>query len=179
VEGVSPHAAPAATPFRAALHAAAGAPRLYRAARHAGAGPVEAGRVLLTSAQVLLLVAPRASGAPGRQNAVRHFVWQAALTARHGSMVARAVATAQEEGAVDPLDSAADLHNNAVGQSYGAQHASRLAALPLRAALRELLDVGLARWQASELAATGRAGVRAARRRRRGSRGRATPRTPT
>jgi hypothetical protein len=180
VEGVSPRASPPATPFRAALHAATGVPRLYRAARHAGAGPVEAGRVLLTSAQVLLLVAPQAGGAPGRQNAVRHFVWQAALTARHGSMVARAVAAAQEEGSVDPLDSAADLRNNGVGQSYGAQHASRLAALPQRAALRELLEVGLARWRAGDLAATGRrGGERAARRRRRGWRGRATPRTPT
>ena len=177
---MSPHLAPPATPVRAAVHAAAGAPRLYRAARHAGAGPLEATRVLLLSAQVLLLVAPRASGVPGRQNAVRHFVWQAALTARHGSMVARALATAQEEGSVDLLDSTADLRNNAVGQSYGAQHAAELSAMPMRAALRELFDVGLQRWKAGELAATGRsAAARAARRRRRGSRGRARPRTPS
>jgi hypothetical protein len=166
--------------LRAALHAAGGAPRLFRAARGAGAGPLESGWLLVTSAVVLLVVAPRAAGAPGRQNAVRHFVWQALLTARHGEGVARAVADAQEHGSAQPADSATDRHNNAVAQAYGAAHAHELAAGSTAAALRALLRAGLAMWDTGELAgvsaapAAGHAG-----RRRRGWRGRATPRTRT
>src|SRR4051812_16673215 len=167
--------------LRAAAHAAAGVPRLFRAARRAGAGYRDATDVLVCSAWVLFMVAPRAAGARGRQNAVRHFVWQAVLTARHGEGVARSVADAQEEGSVQPLDSVTDRRNNAVGQAYGAAHARDLEAVPLRTTMAELLEVGLTKWQAGELASTrrGRATVSAAPRRRRGSRGRATPRTPT
>jgi hypothetical protein len=165
--------------LRAALHAAGGAPRLYRAARAAGASRVEGVRVLALSALVLLVVAPRAAGVPGRQNAVRHFVWQAALTARHGRSVAEAVADAQERGSVEPLDSAADLRNNATGRAYGAERAASLAALPLRLALRDLLAVALDLWAAGDLATARSAAARAARRRRRGSKGRARPRTPS
>jgi hypothetical protein len=164
---------------QAAAHAAAGAPRLYRAARGAGASRAGAVRVLATSALVLFVVAPRAAGVPGRQNAVRHFVWQAALTARHGEGVARAVADAQEAGSVQPLDSAADLANNASGRAYGSEHANALAGVPLRRALGDLLTVALDLWTAGELATARSAAARAARRRRRGSRGRARPRTPS
>jgi hypothetical protein len=134
--------------------------------------------VLVESALVLFLVAPRAAGVRGRQNAVRHFVWQALLSGRHGSTVARAVADAQERGSVQPLDSATDQRNNAAGQAYGAGH-HELASLPIAAALRELLAVGLAKWAAGELAAVSpaRATGPAARRLRRGWRGRARPRT--
>ena len=165
--------------LRAALHAALGVPGLYRAARRAGAGPRDAIDVLLCSAWALFVVAPRAAGAHGRQNAVRHFVWQAALTARHGEGVARSVADAQEEGSVQPLDSAADRRNNAVGQAYGAAHARDLAGVPLRTTLAELLDVGLTKWQAGELARdrAGRGERSAGGRPRRGSQGPATPRT--
>ena len=164
--------------LRAAAHAAAGAPRLFRAARRAGAGYRGATDVLVCSAVVLFLVAPRAAGAGGRQNAVRHFVWQALLVSRHGEGVARAVADAQEEGSVQPLDSAADRRNNGIGQAYGAAHARELDGLPLRVLLDELLEVGLAKWEGGELAgATARRGGGSAGRRRRGWRGRATPRS--
>lgn len=165
---------------RAGAHAAAGAPRLFRAARRAGAGYRGATDVLVCSAIVLFVVAPRAAGMRGRQNAVRHFVWQALLAARHGEGVAREVADAQEQGSLRLLDSAADLRNNAIGQTYGTAHARQLVGLPLKVVLRELFDVGLAKWEAGELAAaTARPGAGSAGRRRRGSRGRATPRTPT
>jgi hypothetical protein len=164
--------------LRAALHAIAGAPRLYAAARRAGAGRTEAARVLATSAVVLLVVAPRAAGVPGRQNAVRHFVWQALLTVRSGEAVAGAVAAAQEHDSAQPEDSAVDAQNNLVAQEYGVAHSGELATMSDRAAFRELLRVGLAKWDAGELSG-GRAAARAARRRRRGSRGRATPRTPS
>jgi hypothetical protein len=163
---------------RAAVHAAAGVPRLFGAARGAGAGPVEATRLLMTSAVVLFVVAPRAAGVPGRQNAVRHFVWQAWLTARYGEAVARAVAKAQEHGSTQPEDSAIDGRNNAVAQAYGSAHAEELAVTSTAAALRELLRVGLAKWEAGELSG-GRAAAGAAGHRRRGWRGGATPRTPS
>jgi hypothetical protein len=164
--------------LHAALHAAAGAPRLYRAARRAGAVPVASARLLVESALVLFVVAPRAAGVPGRQNAVRHFVWQALLSARHGESVARAVADAQEDGTLDAEDSALDRHNNAVGQAYGAAHAADLASVPAPRAMRVLLRAGLAAWEAGELSGrrTGPARGRADVRRRRGSPGPATPR---
>ena len=165
--------------LRAALHAAAGAPRLFRAARSAGAGPVESGELLSLSAVVLFVVAPRAAGVPGRQNAVRHFVWQALLAARYGERVARGVADAQEHGSVQPLDSATDRRNNAAGLAHGVARATDLGASSLRRTLRDLLRAGLAAWDAGELA-TVSAGLPAAdagHRARRGWRGRATPRT--
>jgi hypothetical protein len=166
---------------RAAAHAAAGVPRLFRAARRAGAGYRDAADVLACSAIVLLVVGPRAAGVRGRQNAVRHFAWQALLTARHGEGVARGVADAQEEGSAQPLDSAADRRNNAVGQAYGTAHARDLAGLSLRTTLGELLEVGLAKFEAGELVAVRPrpAAARAGRRRRRGSPGRARPRGPS
>jgi hypothetical protein len=153
---------------RAAAHSLVGAPRLIRAAYGAGAGGVGSVRVLLTSAVVLFLVAPRAAGVPGRQNAVRHFVWQGVLTARHGLTVAEAVAEAQERGSTQPVDSATDRHNNAVGQRYGAAHAAALSEVSLRVALGDLLQAGLAAWAAGQLAAT-------PSRRRRRRRGRTVP----
>lgn len=166
--------------LRAALHAAGGAPRLFRAARSAGAGRWESARILGASALVLLVVAPRAAGVPGRQNAVRHFVWQALISARHGEEVARAVAEAQEHGSTRPSDTATDHRNNAAGRAHGLAHAGQLRAGSTSAALRTLLEAGLATWEAGELAGLSdqRAATRAGRRRR-GSRGRARPRRRT
>ena len=171
-------AAPLPRFVRPVLHAAGGAPRLYRAARDAGTGRIEALRLLVTSAVVLLLVARRAAGVPGRQNAVRHFVWQAELATRHGPGVARAVAEAEERDSTRPRDSAIDRRNNAIGREYAAGHATELAGLGAVAGLRRLLRVGLARWDAGELAGpvrVGRAGRSAADRRRRSWPGRAMP----
>jgi len=136
--------------LRAGIRAAVGAPRLFRAARQAGAGRRGSLDALACSALVLFVVAPRAAGVPGRQNAVRHFVWQALLTARHGEDVAGAVAAAQERGSVQPLDSATDRRNNAVGQEYGATRAGDLSP-SLPTAVHELLRVGLEKWHAGEL----------------------------
>lgn len=164
--------------LRAATRAAAGTPRLFRAARRSGAGRRDAVDVLVCSAFVLFAVAPRAAGVPGRQNAVRHFVWQALLAARHGEPVARAVADAQELGAVQPLDSESDRRNNAVGLAYGVAHAGQLGTRSLRRASHTLLAAGLRAWEAGELSAVSPAhgGRVAGRRARRGWPGRATPR---
>jgi hypothetical protein len=102
-------------------------PRLFAAALRAGAGPVGATQVVLISGAAASVAARRGRGEPGRQNAVRHFAWQALITARLGLPVAQAVAEAQETGSPDAADSRVDRHNNAAGQEYGAAHADELA----------------------------------------------------
>ena len=134
-------------------HASRAAPRLYRAARGAGATVPAAAGLLGWSAVVLLVVAPRAAGVRGRQNAVRHFVWQALLAARYGDDVARAVARAQEAGSPDRADSSVDQHNNAVAQAYGRTHAEQLRGRSTPAVLSDLLAAGLEAFAAGELRA--------------------------
>lgn len=104
-------------------------------------------------------------GGRGTQvNAVRHALWQAAITARFGSRTAEEVGNAYESGAgyADTLDypdryradEAADLRNNAIGRSIGSDHPNRnmqqLAAL----ILAEYRLFGL--WTASEQQHNGR-----------------------
>jgi len=140
-----------AAPLRTALHAATGVPRLVAAALRAGAGPVGAARVVAISGAAASVAARRARGERGRQNAVRHFVWQALVTARHGVAVARTVAEAQETGTANAADSRADRHNNAVGQEYGAAHAEALGTGSVSEALESLAGVALEKWAADEL----------------------------
>ena len=64
----------------------------------------------------------RGRGVPGRTNALRHFIWQAMLTARFDRSVAVSIARAQERGTPSARDSRVDDHNNAVGQDYGEEH---------------------------------------------------------
>lgn len=135
-----------------ARNASVGAPRLYRAARQAGASRTEALDVLAASAGALLLAARQGSGRPGRQNAVRHFTWQAVLTARHGVQVATAVADAQERGSTRLRDTAVDQRNNAAGQAWGHAHAQELASGSLRAALDTASTAAMTKWAAGELA---------------------------
>ena len=137
--------------IRAAIHAASGVPRLFSAALSAGASPIEASQVVAISAGATSVATRRARGVPGRQNAVRHFVWQALLTARHGVDLARAIAEAQEIGTPDRRDSEVDRHNNAAGQAYGAAHAVDLAGLSMREACDRLAGVALEKWASGEL----------------------------
>jgi len=138
-------------PLRTTLHAATGVPRLFAAAMRAGAGPVGSAQVVAISGAATSVAARRARGEPGRQNAVRHFVWQALVTARHGGAVARAVAEAQETGTSNPADSRVDRHNNTVGQEYGAAHADALGIGSVSKALEGLAGVALAKWESGEL----------------------------
>lgn len=137
--------------IRAAIHAASGVPRLFSAALKAGASPVQAAQVVAISAGATSVATRRGRGVPGRQNAVRHFVWQALLTARHGVDLARAIAEAQEVGTPDRRDSEVDRHNNAAGQAYGARHAVDLAGLSMREACDRLAGVALEKWASGEL----------------------------
>jgi hypothetical protein len=136
---------------RQAVHAATAAPRLYSAALRSGASPRGAVEVLQISEAALRVSADRAAGVPGRRNAVRHFLWQAVLTARLGRETATAVALSQESGTTRHADSLVDHHNNAVGQAYGAAHAEQLRAVSIAEAVEGLVPVALEKWDAGEL----------------------------
>jgi len=82
---------------------------------------------------------------------MRHFMWQATLTARFGIDAARSLADAQEAGTPHRRDSRVDEHNNAAGQAYGAQHAGELAGLTPSEAMASLVPVALGLWESGEL----------------------------
>lgn len=136
---------------RQAVHSATGVPRLYTAALRAGTGPAGAVQVVRISEAALRVAALRGAGVPGRPNAVRHFVWQALLTARFGRATAQAVAEAQEEGSPHRRDSRVDAHNNALGQDYGEAHAAELRGLSITDALERLAPVALDKWESDDL----------------------------
>lgn len=134
-----------------AVKAVAGAPTLYQAARRAGASHPAAADVMAASATALSVAAARSDGTPGRQNAMRHFIWQAYLSGRHGLEIAQAVAGAQEEGRHTTLDSRIDERNNAIGQQYGIAQAAEIREGSMRAALGRLADIAAEKWEAGEL----------------------------
>lgn len=134
-----------------AVHTATAVPRLYAAAMRTGVGPAGAAQVLRISEAALRTAAARGRGEPGRVNALRHFMWQAVLTARFGIAVAAPIATAQEDGTPAHRDSRVDAHNNAVGQAYGAAHASDLQVGSVSEVMERLVPVALAKWEADEL----------------------------
>ncbi|MCY4727770.1 hypothetical protein NYO98_15890 [Nocardioides sp. STR2] len=134
-----------------AIHAGTGVPRLYVAATRAGLGPSDAFEVLRISQAALQAAARHGRGIPGRTNAMRHFMWQAVLTARFGLETARSIAAAQEAGTPNRRDSRVDEHNNAAGQAYGSEHASDLAGLTPSEAMTSLVPVALGLWESGEL----------------------------
>jgi hypothetical protein len=140
------------TAVAVARSASVGAPRLYRAARLAGASSTGALDVLAASASALVLAARHGSGRRGRQNAIRHFTWQATITARHGIHVAAAVADAQERGSTRLGDTAVDQRNNAAGQAWGHAHEHELAGQSLRRVLDAASEAAMSKWDAGELA---------------------------
>ena len=85
-----------------ALHAVTTAPRLFSGALKAGAGPAGALQVLRISEAALRTAAARGGGVPGRTNALRHFMWQAVLTARFGVDAARVLAAGPGVGHAEP-----------------------------------------------------------------------------
>jgi hypothetical protein len=136
----------------AARSSAGGVPRLFRAARAAGANTAEASSMLAASGAALAIAMRRSGRVPGRQNAVRHFIWQAYLVGKYGEDVASAVGEAQESRSTDARDSAVDQENNAVALEYARDHAEELRAGPMHSTLERLADVALAKWDAGELA---------------------------
>ena len=134
-----------------AIHASTGVPRLYAAALRAGLGQAGALESLRISQAALQAAAKHGRGVPGRTNAMRHFMWQAALTARFGLDAARTIATAQEAGTPNARDSRVDEQNNLVGQDYGTDNADDLRDLSPGEAMAALVPVALAKWEADEL----------------------------
>jgi hypothetical protein len=134
-----------------AIHSATGVPRLYAAALKAGLGPGGATQVLRISQAALQSAAVHGRGVPGRTNAMRHFMWQALLTARFGVQAAQTIAAAQETGTPNRRDSRVNEHNNAVGRTYGAEHAGDLTAGSTSDALALLVPVALEKWESDEL----------------------------
>ena len=136
---------------RQATHTATVVPRLWSAALRGGSGARGAVEVLRISEAALRTAAAQAGGVPGRTNAVRHFLWQAVLTARLGRETAAEVALSQETGTTRYSDSLVDHHNNVVGQTYGAAHAAELREGSVSAAVESLVPVALEKWDAGEL----------------------------
>ena len=134
-----------------AIHSATAVPRLYAAAIRAGLGPSGALEVLRISSAALRAAAAQGRGVPGRTNALRHFMWQAVLTARFGVDAAGTIAAAQELGTPSRKDSSVDVNNNAVGQAYGAAHAAELQAGSPSDVMNRLVPVALEKWESDEL----------------------------
>lgn len=134
-----------------ALHSATVVPRLSAAAIRAGLGPAGTVEVLRISEAALRTAASEGRGVPGRTNALRHFMWQAVLTARFGLDAAQALAVAQEAGTPNRKDSSVDEHNNAAGQEYGAAHAAELQMGSPSDVMAVLVPVALEKWESDEL----------------------------
>ena len=134
-----------------AIHSSSAVPRLYVAARKAGLGTSDTFEALRISRDAMTSAAQHGRGVPGRANAMRHFMWQAVLTARFGLDAARTIAAAQEAGTPSRKDSRVDAHNNEVGQAYGAEHAADLRPLTPGEAMASLVPVALAKWESDEL----------------------------
>jgi hypothetical protein len=126
---------------------------VYGAARAAGLGRRDAVRVLEASAYSLVLARKRYPKRWRAENAVRHFVWQAWLTAAYGPEVAEAVGRAHERLSRDARDSAVDRANNLIGQQYGAAHAERIRPGAMRPAMSALADEAGRRWDSGQLRA--------------------------
>lgn len=133
-----------------AIHSSTVLPRIYAAAIRAGTGAAGAVQVLRISSAALRSAGTHGRGVRGRANAMRHFMWQALLTARFDREVAQSIAMAQEAGTPHHHDSRVDHHNNAAGQAYGAAHPD-LRNGSIGDALALLVPVALKKWESDEL----------------------------
>jgi len=143
-----------ASPFdslKKAAQAVIGAPNVFNAARDAGASASAAADVMAASAAAVQIASSATDGTPGMQNAVRHFIWQAYITGRHGAAVAEAVAAAHEQGRETSHDTRVDLHNNAAGRAYGAANSAAIGQGSLTDALKALVPVAREKWASDEL----------------------------
>jgi len=129
-------------------------PGVYGAARTAGLGRRDAVRVLEASAYALALARKRYPRRWRAENAVRHFVWQAWLTATYGRPVAEEVGRAHERMSRDGVDSSVDRGNNVLGQAYGEAHAEEIRSAAMRPALSALADEAGRLWDLGQLTAS-------------------------
>ena len=138
-------------PTRLARWVVRSIPGVDGAARDAGLGRRDALRVLEASAYALVLARRRYPRRRQAENAVRHFVWQAWLSATYGREVAEAVGLAHERLSSDAGDSAVDRENNRIGQEYGAAHAAEIRATAMRPAQSALADQAGRLWDEGQL----------------------------
>lgn len=137
--------------LKKAAQAVVGAPNVFNAARDAGASASAAADVMAASAAALQIANSATDGTPGLENAIRHFIWQAYISGRHGATVAEAVAAAHEEGRNTPKDTQVDLHNNAAGRAYGEANSATIGQGSLTDALKALVPVAKQKWDSDEL----------------------------
>jgi hypothetical protein len=140
-------------PLQAARWVVRGVPGVYEAARAAGLSRRDSLRVLDVSGRALVLAKRRQPRHWRAENAVRHFVWQAWLTAAYGREVAESVGRAHERVASDRADSRVDRDNNRIGQEYGEGHRAAIRGDALRPALAALADEAGRLWDAGQLRA--------------------------
>ncbi|MEO6510469.1 MAG: hypothetical protein ABIO16_05725 [Nocardioides sp.] len=126
-------------------------PGVYGAAREAGLGRGDAARVVEGSAYAFALARKRYPKRWRPENAVRHFVWQAWITATYGRPVAEAVGRAHERLSSDARDSSVDRENNRIGQEYGEAHAVEVGGDAMRPAQSVLADEAGRLWTAGQL----------------------------
>ena len=131
--------------------ATGGVPRLYAAARGTGAGHRDSAGMVAASAAALVIAARRHPKEWRQQNAVRHFTWQAFLTARYGRDAAQALGRAHEARSSDAADSTVDRANNTAGQVYAAARGAELRGGGTWATLTRLAEVAEAEWAAGRL----------------------------
>ncbi len=131
--------------------ATSGVPRLYAAARGSGASHRDALGMVAASTAALVIAARRHPSEWREQNAVRHFSWQAFLTARYGREAASALALAHEQRSSDAADSAVDRANNTAGQEYAAAHSADLQHGAVWATVTSLAEVAEGEWAAGRL----------------------------
>lgn len=134
---------------------------MYHACRNV-AGPKTCVKALYWSRAVDNYTASRVR-LPWKQNAIRHFMWQALLTAKYGTRVALRMAAAHEQGNnPHDLDTRVDRMNNPIGRAFGRRHRSAVSQIsPLPWAdytLDDLFAAGLRRWRNGTLY-TGNGGV--------------------
>lgn len=127
-----------------------GVTRVFLAGR--SAGNIRLGIRVVAESALALLIALRVSGVqPRRQNAMRHFIWQARLTVIGSAAFAERVGDLQEQGSPNPADSRVDQLNNEVGREYAVAHAARLARLGSVACFRDLTRAALEHWRDGRL----------------------------
>lgn len=126
-------------------------PGVYGAARSAGLARGDAVRVVEGSAYAFVQARRRFPRRWRAENAVRHFVWQAWITATYGRQVAEAVGRAHERLSGDARDSVVDQENNRIGQEYGEAHAAEIRADAMRPAQSALADEAGRLWTAGQL----------------------------
>lgn len=138
-------------PVRALAVGYAAVPATYTSARQAGLDRLQAARVVGAAVGAWLLAFRRHPREPHRQNAVRHFAWQAWLSAHYGRTVSATIGDRHERLSSHPRDHQVDVRNNDVGQQFGAHLAAEIRPMPMLEALGVLAGYADELWRHGRL----------------------------